>query len=150
MVSKPFFEEFPENATAVEGNRVLLPVKIIGSPQPTLTWYHDNTCLGNDYAHEITSDGSLTIITAEMRHSGIYRLVATNSAETIEKQFSLKVITEKDEEPLLTATVDVIKTRPVPVAEFGQYVSQNHANSNNGFTTLYKVYYSHQNIIVKV
>ena len=145
MVSKPFFEEFPENATAVEGNRVLLPVKIIGSPQPTLTWYHDNTRLGNDYAHEISSDGSLTIITAEMRHSGTYRLVATNSAETVEKQFSLKVITEKDEEPLLTATVDVIKTRPLPVAEFGQYVSQNHANSNNGFTTLYKVYYSHQN-----
>ena len=36
---------------------------------------------------------------------------------------------------------EVIKTRPVPVAEFGQYVSLNHGNSNNGFITLYKVYY---------
>ena len=141
VVSKPFFEEFPEDATAVEGNKVLLPVKVIGSPQPTLTWYHDNTRLGNDYAHEISSDGSLTIITAEMRHSGTYQLVASNSEGTVEKQFLLKVITEEDEEPPLAATAEVIKSRPVPVAEFGQYVSQNHANSNNGFTTLYKVHY---------
>ena len=150
VVSKPFFEEFPEDATAVEGNKVLLPVKIIGSPQPTLTWYHDNTCLGNDYAHEISSNGSLTIITAEMRHSGTYRLVATNSEGTAEKQFSLKVITEEDEdeEPPLSATAEVIKSRPVPVAEFGQYVSQNHANSNNGFTTLYKVHYSHHELYI--
>ena len=27
------------------------------------------------------------------------------------------------------------------MAEFGQYVSLNHGNSNNGFITLYKVYY---------
>ena len=144
VASKPLFEEFPEDATAVEGNKVLLPVKIIGSPKPTLTWYHDNTHLGNDYAHEISSDGSLTIITAEMRHSGTYRLVATNSEGTVEKQFSLKVINEEDEEPPLAATAEVIKTRPVPVAEFGHYVSQNHANSNNGFTTLYKVHNYHQ------
>ena len=140
VASKPFFEEFPEDATAVEGNKVSLPVKIIGSPQPTLTWYHDNTHLGNDYAHEISSDGSLAIITAEMRHSGTYRLVATNSEGTVEKQFSLKVINADDEEPPLATTAEVIKTRPVPVAELGQYVSQNHANSNNGFTTLYKVH----------
>ena len=119
---------------------MLLPVKVIGSPQPTLTWYHDNTRLGNDYAHEISSDGSLTIITAEMRHSGTYRLVATNSEGTVEKQFSLKVVSEEDdEEPPLAATTEVVKSKPVPVDEFGQYVSQNHANSNKGFTTLYNV-----------
>ena len=144
VASKPFFEEFPEDTTAVEGKKVLLPVKIIGSPQPTLTWYHDNTHLGNDYAHEISSDGNLTIITAEMRHSGTYQLVASNSEGTVEKQFSLKIITEEDEEKPLAATAEVVKTRMVPVAEFGQYVSLNHGNSNNGFTTLYKVHYSHQ------
>ena len=143
VASKPFFEEFSGDATAVEGNKVLLPVKIIGSPQPTLTWYHDNTHLGNDYAHEISSDGSLTIITAEMRHSGTYRLVATNSEGTVEKQFLLTVITEEDDVPLSAGAAEMIKSRPVPVAEFGQYVSQNHANSNKGFTTLYKVHYSH-------
>ena len=64
-----------------------------------------------------------------MRHSGIYRLVATNSEGIAEKQLLLKVITEENKEPPLT---EVIKTRPVPVAEFGKYVSLNHGNSNNG------------------
>ena len=140
VASKPFIEEFPEDTTSVEGNKVLLPIKIIGSPQPTLTWYHDNTRLGNDYAHEISSDGSLTIITAEMRHSGTYRLVATNSEGTVEKQFSLKVVSkEDDDEPPLVVTIEVFKSKPVPVDGFGQYVSQKHANSNKGFNTLYNV-----------
>ena len=85
------------------------------------------------------SDGSLTIITAEMRHSGTYRLVATNSERTVEKQFSLMVITEEDEEPPLATAAEMIKSRPVPVAEFGQYVSQNHASGNKGFSSLYTV-----------
>ena len=139
MASKPYFELFPDDDSVIEGKKVLLPVKIIGSPQPTLTWYHEKTHLGNDYAHEISSDGSLTIITAEMRHSGTYRLVATNSEGTVEKQFSLKVITEEDEEPPLATAAKMIKSRPVPVAEFGQYVSQNHANGNKGFSSLYTV-----------
>ena len=140
MASKPLITVFPEDSiTIVEGRNVVLPVKIIGSPQSTLTWYHDNTRLGSDYAHEISSDGSLTIITAEMRHSGTYRLVASNSEGTVEKQFSLSVVSEEDEEPPSSAVQTAEESKPVPVAEFGQYVSQNHANTNSGFTMLYKV-----------
>ena len=140
---KPLIEKFPDDISVVEGGKVLLSVKVIGSPQPTLTWYHDNTRQGNDYAHEISSDGSLTIITAEMRHSGTYQLVATNSEGTVEKQFSLKVVSEEGEEPPLAATTEVVKSTPVPVDGFGQYVSQNHANSNKGFTTPYNVSHLH-------
>ena len=125
--------------TAVEGNKVVLPVKVFGTPQPTLTWYHDNTPLKNDYAHEIASDGSLTIIIAEMRHTGTYQLVASNSVGSVEKQFSLKVITEvAKDQPAATAAV-VTGKKPIPVSGFGQYVAQNHANTNKGFTTLYNV-----------
>ena len=140
MASKPLITVFPEDSiTIVEGRNVVLPVKIIGSPQSILTWYHGNTRLGSDYAHEISSDGSLTIITAEMRHSGTYCLVASNSEGTVEKQFSLSVVSEEDEELPSSAVQTAEESKPVPVAEFGQYVSQNHANSNNGFTMLYKV-----------
>ena len=48
----------------------------------------------------------------------------------------MKMIT--DNLPAATAEV-VIQSKPVPVAEFGQYVAQNHANSNSGFTALYNV-----------
>ena len=136
VTSKPFIDLFPEDMTAVVGKRVVLPVKVFGSPQPTLTWYHDNTPLNNDYAHEIGSDGSLTIITAEMRHKGVYQLVARNSLGSVEEQFSLKVVTKVAEgQPAVVMTWN----KPVPVAEFGQYVAQNHGNTNKGFNILYNV-----------
>ena len=139
MTSKPFIDLFPEDMTAVVGKRVVLPVKVFGCPQPTLTWYHDNTPLNNDDAHEIGSDGSLTIITAEMRHKGFYQLVARNRLGSVEKQFSLKVVTKVAEgQPAATAVV-MTWNKPVPVAEFGQYVAQNHANTNKGFNILYDV-----------
>ena len=138
MASKPSITVFPEDSiSVVEGRNVVLPVKIIG--QSSLTWYHDNTRLGSDYAHEISSDGSLTIITAEMSHSGTYRLVASNNEGAVEKQVQLSVINEEDEETLPSAVQTAEESEPIPVTGFGQYVSQNHANSNNGFKIQYKV-----------
>ena len=129
---------FPEHSiSAVEGRNVVLPVKI--KRQSTLTWYHDNTRLSSDYAHEISSDGSLTIITAEMSHSGTYRLVASNNEGAVEKQVQLNVISEEDEETLTSAVQTVEESEPIPVTKFGQYVSQHHANTNHGFSHLYKV-----------
>ena len=136
--NEPSVTVFPEHSiSVVEGRNVVLPVKIIG--QSSLTWYHDNTRLGSDYAHEISSDGSLTIITAEMSHSGTYRLVASNNEGAVEKQVQLSVINEEDEETLPSAVLTAEESEPIPVTGFGQYVSQNHANSNNGFKLQYKV-----------
>ena len=138
VASKPVIPVFPEDSiSVVEGRNVVLPVKIIG--QSSLTWYHDNTRLGSDYAHEISSDGSLTIITAEMSHSGTYRLVASNNEGAVEKQVQLSVINEEDEETLPSAVQTAEESEPIPVTGFGQYLSQNHANTNHGFTQLYKV-----------
>ena len=138
VASKPSIPVFPEDSiSVVEGRNVVLPVKIIG--QSSLTWYHDNTRLGSDYAHEISSDGSLTIITAEMSHSGTYRLVASNNEGAVEKQVQLSVINEEDEDTLPSAVQTAEESEPIPVTGFGQYVSQNHANTNHGFTQLYKV-----------
>ena len=116
---------------------MVLPVKIIR--HSSLTWYHGNTRLGSDYAHEISSDGSLTIITAEMSHSGTYRLVASNNEGAVEKQVQLNVISEEEEETLPSAVQTAEEREPVPVTKFGQYVSHYHADTNHGFTQLYKV-----------
>ena len=67
-------------------------VKVSGTPDPQLTWYHESTRLDNDYAHEISTDGTLIIATTEMKHSGTYRLVASNSAGKTEKKFTLTLI----------------------------------------------------------
>ena len=139
---KPFIEEFPDDKTVVEGNKVLLPVNIIGLPQPTFTWYHDNTCLGDDNAHEISNNGSLTIMTAKIKDSGTYRLMASNSEGTVEKQLSLKVVTERYLNFPLAVPAKTTKTKPVSVDELGHYVSHNHANANKGFKTLYNASHS--------
>ena len=101
VTSKPFIESFPKNTTVIEGTRAEFPVKVSGTPDPQLIWYHESTCLDNDYAHEISPDGSLTIVTTEMTHSGSYRLVASNSAGKVERKFTLKIISDTpDEEPI--------------------------------------------------
>ena len=131
----------PKETTVMEGTRVEFPVQVIGTPQATLTWYHNSTHVDNDYAHEISNNGTLTIVNAEMKHAGDYHLVATNSVGTTEGQFTLKIISDletPDEAP--SAGNDHVEvSHPVPMAKFGQYVSQNHANNNKGFTTLYNV-----------
>ena len=130
----------PKDTTVMEGTRMEFPVQVIGTPQATLTWYHNSTQVDNDYAHEISSNGTLTIATVEMKHAGNYQLVATNSVGTTEGKFTLKVISEtSDEAPSAGGNDRVEVSQSVPMAKFGQYVSQNHANNNKGFTTLYNV-----------
>ena len=137
VASKPLIQALPKDTTVMEGARVEFPVQVIGTPHPTLTWYHNNTCVNNDYAHEISSNDTLTIVNAEMKHAGKYQLVATNIVGTVEGKFTLKVMSETHQAPSATSGGEV--SHPVFMAEFGQYVSQNHANTNNGFTKLYHV-----------
>ena len=139
MTSKPFINMLPKDTTVMEGARVEFPVQVIGTPHPTLTWYHNNTCVNNDYAHEISSNGTLTIVNAEMKHAGNYQLVATNSVGTVEGKCILKVMSETQENPSAGSGGHSEASHPVPMAEFGQYVSSKHADANKGFTTLYNV-----------
>ena len=141
VTSKPSFELFPNNMTVTEGNRVEFRVKVSGTPDPQLTWYHESTHLNNDYAHEISTDGTLIIATTEMEHSGTYQLVASNSAGKIEKKSTLKLVSESPEEQ--TMTIPTAVSHLVYATELGQYVAGNHADTNKGFTTLYRVSRSH-------
>ena len=131
---KPLITSLPMDTMVIEGARAEFPVQVIGTPHPTLTWYHNNTCVNNDYAHEISSNGTLTIVNVETKHAGNYQLVATNSVGTVEGKFTLKVMSKTPLTPPSAAG-----SHPVPMAVFGQYVSQSHANTNNGFIELYHV-----------
>ena len=140
VTSKPLIESFPKDMTVIEGTRVEFPVKVSGTPDPQLIWYHESTCLDNDYAHEISTDGSLTIVTTEMTHSGSYRLVAINSAGRAERKFTLKLVSDTPEEQTTEGSSAV--SHPVSMTELGRYVARNHADTNKGFTTLYRVSHS--------
>ena len=95
---KPFIEQFPESQTAVEGKTVLFPVVVTGIPPPTITWYHDDSQIHSNYAHDIASNGSLTIYSAEMKHAGVYKMVAAaNRGRTEEQTLKLSVKRENVE-----------------------------------------------------
>ncbi len=65
--------------------------------------------------------------------AGVYKLVATGAAGTAEKSLELIVGSPEDK------TVDDVDLTPIPVAEFGAYVTEHHANGNKKFSNNYTV-----------
>ena len=129
--------EFPEDTKHVtEGESVLLHMKVTGAPKPTLVWYFEGKELRPDYSIDLAEeDGSVTILWAETRHAGVYKVVATNKAGSVEKEVKLFVHKKRERIP---GVVDQKGFRPIPVAEFRKYV-QDHANDNKQLENLYKV-----------
>ena len=134
---EPEIEDFPQDTYAIEGEGVFFQVVVRGSPLPSLTWYHEDTLLTPDYSLELLQDGSLSITSTELRHSGVYRLCAKNCRGSAEREVRLTVTQEQQE----AAAVDRerVQVRPVPVAEFGEYVARNHSNSDKSFKIQYTV-----------
>ena len=144
-VIMPSIEQFPESQTVDEGKMVMFSVKVSGSPPPSISWYHGNTQLRNDSAHEISDNGSLTIYATEMKHAGVYRMVVTNISGSVEEQLKLTIVEATNPELLSSDWGQVPPTPPAKtrggyhVSQFGEFVAQNHANTNKGFKALYSV-----------
>ena len=137
-------EEFPEDTHAIEGEGVVFKVVVCGKPPPTLTWYHDEEEVTTNYAQEILDDGSLNIPSAEIKQGGVYKLVARNSAGSVEQSVKLTVQFEGEKTPDVERKS--VTFTPIPVSEFGDYVIKNHASNNQGFRDQYmvRISYSYQ------
>ncbi len=122
--------EFPSDTKITEGEGVYFKIEVSGEPQPTVTWYHDGEPIRADYAREIESDGSLTIPSTELKHSGVYKAVAANTHGSEEREIKLLVDTAGDE---------TVFSKPIPIPEFGKYVAELHTNSNKPFKDLFQV-----------
>ena len=116
---------------------MLLHVEVSGAPKPTLVWYFEGKELRPDYSIDVVEeDGSLSIPSADTRHAGVYKLVATNTAGSVEKEVKLFVHKEGED---TSGVVDKKVLKPVTVAEFGKYVEELHADGNKQFRKQYKV-----------
>ena len=111
-------------------------VVVRGNPQPSLTWYHHNTQLTPDYSLDLLQDGSLSITSSELRHSGVYKLSVKNSKGSEEREVKLTVNREEEE---ATEDKERVEMKPIPVAEIGDYVSQSHSHSDQDFKFQYSV-----------
>ena len=134
--SAPQILEFPEDTRIEEGEGVMFRVEVIGVPHPKLTWYHDGEEMMADYSRELSEDGSLTMPSAETKHSGVYQLVAHNPAGRVERQLILRV--KKEQEDSQSASQGSPGSG-VPVGLFGNFVEKWHLNRNQVFKDHYKV-----------
>ena len=130
--------KFPEDKHAVEGQTVLLTVEVTGSPQPKLTWYHNGEEVVADYSRELTEDDSLTIPSAEAKHSGVYQLVAQNPAGRKEREVKLSVEGGGQPSPNVAKTQQ-IQLSAIAIDDFGDFVAQSHASNNSDFRDQYTV-----------
>ena len=136
----PVIKKFPNPMKVEEGHNVTFNVQVSGKPTPTYAWYHEGNSIESDYAHEIHEDGSLAIFSAEIQHQGTYQFVAVNSSGRVDEQVMLNVVQEDtDEARKINGDMKHVKTGPIPVSKFGEFVAESHANSNKGFHSQYSV-----------
>ena len=130
-------EEFPEDTNAIEGEGVYFKVVVSGKPNPSITWFHNEDKVTSDYSVEVLKDGTLSIPSVELKHGGIYKMVAKNTAGSAEQQVKLHVTMEVENTPEVERST--MEFSPIPVAEFGDYVVMNHNNQNKGFRDIFQV-----------
>ena len=133
----PKIIQFPEDTYVEDGEGVLFQVEVSGAPHPELVWYHDGVRVVADYSMELAEDGSLTMPSAELKHSGMYKLVASNPAGSVEGEVRLVVEKEGRKRP-----APEIALAPVPVNKLGSHVEKNHSRNNKGFDDEYQVSFS--------
>ena len=116
---------------------MVFKVVVSGKPEPTLVWYHNDEQITNNYSREVLDDGSLNLPSLELKQGGVYKMVARNSAGSVEQSVKLTVQFEGEKTPDVERKS--MTFAPIPVPEFGEYVVQNHANNNQGFRDQYLV-----------
>ena len=122
----------------MEGERVVFRVRVTGAPKPKLAWYHNGVEVVADYSKELAEDGSLTMPSAEIKHSGVYQLVAENPGGRAQREVKLTV---KDQAKESTGPVstELAPSTALPVAMFGSFVERCHGNQNQAFKEQYQV-----------
>ena len=146
LSSAPVIVEFPEDTRVQEGEGVLFRVRVTGTPKLKLVWYHDGVEVVADYSKELAEDGSLTMPSAEIKHSGVYQLLAENPGGRVQREVRLRVEVEGQQRP--AAQRVALALAAIPMAQLGSHVEKNHSKNNQGFNDEYQVTY-HLSQLVK-
>ena len=119
----------------MEGEQVSLTVKTAGIPAPTVTWLFNGRKVEDDYSTELGKDGSLVLVSAELKHAGTYTFTVSNRVGSVEGCTKLAVHTEDEEH----ANAPRVESNPVARENFGEYVSSFHAHNNSAFFGQFQV-----------
>ena len=88
-----------------------------------------------DYSIEIDEHGSLFFPSIELNHSGVYKVVATNESGMAEKEVNVSVMSEGCDGGESGGSGET----NIPIAEFGRFVSEHHAQGNKKFRERFEV-----------
>ena len=137
FIESPSILGLPTHLCHTEGEGVCIEAKVEGHPPPTLVWYHNGEVVVTDYSIEIDEHGSLFFPSIELKHSGVYKVVATNDSGQAEKEITVSVISGGCDGGEGGGPGETNK--PVPVSEFGKFVSERHSHGNKKFRESYEV-----------
>ena len=112
-----------------------LMVKTAGRPTPAVTWLFNGRKVEDDYSTELGKDGSLVLVSVELKHAGTYTFTVSNRVGSVEGCTKLVVRTEDEE----SASVPRVESNPVTREKFGEYVSSFHAHNNSAFIGQFQV-----------
>ena len=127
--------DYQREVQCLEGEQVSLRVKFAGIPAPTVTWFFNGRKVEDDYSTELGKDGSLVLVSVEVKHAGTYTFTLNNGVGSVEGCTKLVVHTEDEE----NASVPRVESNPVAREKLGEYVSSLHAHNNSAFLVQFQV-----------
>ena len=125
----------PSCLSPLEGEGVRIEAKVEGHPPPIFVWYYNGEAVVTDYSIEIDEHGSLFFPSIELNHSGVYKVVATNDSGMAVKEVTVSVMSEGCDGGESGGSGET----KIPVAEFGSFVSEHHAQGNKKFRERFEV-----------
>ena len=135
IASPPTIVDYQREVQCLEGEQVSLMVKATGRPTPTVTWFFNGRKVEDDYSTELGKDGSLVLVSAELKHAGTYTFNVSNRVGRVKGCTKLVVHAEDEEH----ANRSRVESNPVTRENFGEYVSSLHAQNNIAFIGQFQV-----------
>ena len=129
---EPIIEDFPEDVDASLGEYLIFYVNV-SSPTPfTITWFHNDQNVIADSTIEVRSEGTLSIPCVEDKHTGVYRMVVSNSygSSSCELKLTLTEDESSSADGCMSASTDC---EPIVVSSFEEYIASHHSKNNEAF-----------------
>ena len=133
--SPPTITDYQQEVQCLEGEQVSLMVKTTGTPAPTVSWLFNGRKVEDDYSTELGKDGSLVLVSVELKHAGTYTFTVSNRVGSVEGCTKLVVHTEDEDH----ANAPRVESNPVARENFGEHVSSFHAHNNSAFFGQFQV-----------
>ena len=111
-------------------------VKATGRPTPTVSWFFNGRKLEDGYSTELGKDGSLVLVSVEMKHAGTYTFTVSNMVGSVKGCTKLVVHAEDEEH----TSAPRVESNQVAREKFGEYVSSFHAHNNSAFIGQFQVF----------